>query len=72
MARLADPLLSPPPSQINKSSPTKQIDDGTGVIGCRIFVDQGESEYQQERRMLCQKGAYVRVVGQMREYQVRI
>ena len=26
---------------------------------------------QQERRMLCQKGAYVRVVGQLRDYQVR-
>ena len=36
---------------------------------CRAFVEQDESEYQQERRSYCQKGAYVRVVGQLREYQ---
>lgn len=47
------------------------MDDGTGVVGCRVFVEQDENDYQQERRMLCQKGAYVRVVGQVREYQVR-
>jgi len=47
------------------------VDDGTGVLGCRIFVEAEENEYQAERRMLCQKGAYVRVVGQVREYQVR-
>lgn len=47
------------------------MDDGTGVLGCRIFVEAEENEYQAERRMLCQKGAYVRVVGQVREYQVR-
>lgn len=48
-----------------------QVDDGTGVLGCRVFVESDENDYQQERRMLCQKGAYVRVVGQVREYQVR-
>lgn len=48
------------------------MDDGTGVIGCRSFVEQDENEYTQEQRMLCQKGAYVKVVGNMREYQVRV
>jgi len=46
-----------------------KVDDGTGVLSCRVFVEQDETEYAQERRSYCQKGSYVRVVGQMREYQ---
>jgi len=46
-----------------------KIDDGTGILSCHVFSEQDESEYAQERRSYCQKGAYVGVVGQVRDYQ---
>ena len=44
------------------------LDDGTGTIMVKMWVDQEHDEYFAERRAQWKEGAYVRVVGQLRSF----
>lgn len=46
-----------------------QIEDGTGSVEVKLWLDSDESEFHGERRRSCHEGAYVRVVGNVRTYE---
>ena len=41
----------------------RQIEDGTGLLEVREYVNTSESDYQHEQRQKRREGVYVRVVG---------
>jgi len=57
--------------QIEESSTyaVYKIEDGTGVIDCKLWIDADDSEADAEKRGLCRQGSFVRAVGVLREYQ---
>ena len=46
-----------------------KIEDGTGVVDCKLWIDSGDSEADAEKRALCRQGSYVRAVGVLRDFQ---
>ncbi|KAG5176598.1 hypothetical protein JKP88DRAFT_216415 [Tribonema minus] len=49
-----------------------KIEDGTGRIDAKVFIEQDESQLQTERRSRCREGVYVAVVGQIKRWQDKL
>eukprot|EP00126_Sphaerothecum_destruens_P010023 Sdes_comp20657_c0_seq3m15961 len=45
-----------------------KVEDGTGEIDVRMWLDSHDSEHKAQQRSAFQEGIYVRVVGQMRTF----
>jgi len=45
------------------------IEDSTGVVEVKLWLDAGDDDAMSERRSQCREGAYVRVIGTVRSFQ---
>lgn len=45
------------------------VEDSTGVVEVKLWLDAGEDESIAERRSACREGTYVRVIGSVRSFQ---
>merc|ERR1712222_192572 len=44
------------------------VEDGTGMIEVKMWIDEEDSELQADRRSRWKEGAYVRVIGNLRSF----
>jgi len=47
---------------------TWMVEDGTGIIEVKMWIDEEDSEFQADKRSRWKEGAYVRVIGNLRSF----